>query len=64
MNPECESCTFWVYDENDEDYACMACPDEDDVARLVNGESVFRSKKRDCCPFYRRNDEYKTAGMQ
>ncbi len=63
MHPECDSCTFYVYDENDEDYVCMACPDEDDIARLLGEQSVFK-KKKDTCPFYRKNDEYKTAGMQ
>ena len=64
MNPECDSCTFWVYDDNDDDYVCMACPDEDDIARLVGQQSVFKKPRRDVCPFYRKNDEYKTASMQ
>ncbi|MBQ5973792.1 MAG: hypothetical protein IJL69_06280 [Oscillospiraceae bacterium] len=60
---ECETCTFWVYDENDEEFVCMACPDEDDVARMA-AEEVFAPSRRRGCPYYRLNDEYRTAGMQ
>ena len=60
---QCDSCVYWAYDENEEDYFCMAFPDEDDVARMAFEDSLSFHKKKEC-PYYRLNDEYKTARMQ
>lgn len=46
----CDECVFYVYDEEDDAYYCTAEMDEDDYARLMNGNRG--------CPFYRNGDEY------
>ncbi len=53
----CETCAFYVYDEEFEDYYCDIDMDEDDAARLAAspvGE----------CPYYRNGDEYETVRHQ
>lgn len=53
----CDTCAFYTYDEEFEDYYCDMDMDEDDVARLMsspNGE----------CPYYRNGDEYETVRHQ
>jgi len=47
----CETCAYYEYDEDDEEYYCSAAMDEDDYGRLVAG----RYKE---CPYYRNGDEY------
>ena len=55
--PDCESCTFYDYDEFTDEYYCRANLDEDDVARLS-------ASHRAVCPFYRQYDEYKSVRKQ
>ncbi len=54
---ECESCAYYVYDEDYEEYMCEAQMDEDDYARMVSGTQKG-------CPCYRDGDEYKVVRHQ
>ena len=54
---QCESCAFYNYDEEFDDYLCDADLDEDDMAR-------FFADKQQGCPYWRRGDEYETARRQ
>lgn len=53
----CESCVFYVFDEEDEAWYCEAEMDEDDYAR-------FLTAPRAGCPFYRLDDEYAVVRHQ
>ena len=53
----CELCQYYDYDEQTEEFLCTAAMDEDDYARFLENRS------RDC-PFFRYNDEYRTARRQ
>ena len=53
----CDTCVYYVYDEDEEDYFCEAYMDEDEVARLANDH-------RAVCPFYRLDDEYAVVRHQ
>ena len=54
---KCESCVFYQYDENYDDYVCDMDLDEDEMERFLRGVN-------DACPFYRRGDDYETARRQ
>lgn len=54
---DCETCAYYVYDEEWDGYICEKDIDEDEYARLLQGHY----KK---CPYYIDGDEYKTAGKQ
>ena len=47
----CETCAYYIYDEEYEEYVCDVNMDEDDYGALVRGE--LRE-----CPYYRNGDEY------
>ena len=47
----CDSCTYYVYDEDCESYVCDMDMDEDEYMRLV-------TDKQYSCPYYRNGDEY------
>lgn len=51
---DCNSCSFYVYDE---DYMCQVNMDEDDVVRLMSDESYD-------CPYYQLDDEYRIVRKQ
>ena len=52
MTPcECDTCWYWDYDEEYDEYYCMMDLDEDETARFIRGD--FES-----CPYYRSGDEY------
>jgi len=53
----CDTCLFYVYDEEYNDYYCDVDMDEDDVARMMGSE-------KEHCPFYRNGDEYETVRHQ
>ncbi|MBQ9465114.1 MAG: hypothetical protein IJU67_07535 [Lachnospiraceae bacterium] len=53
---ECDTCAFYEYDEDYEEYFCSAEMDEDDLARLMRGSRE--------CPFYRCGDEYAVIRRQ
>lgn len=53
----CDSCVYNVYDEDDEAYYCDVDMDEDDVARMMQGQYQE-------CPCYQREDEYAVVRHQ
>lgn len=53
----CESCAYFVYDDEFDEYFCDMNMDEDDVARLMSG--YYKE-----CPFWRNGDEYDTVKHQ
>lgn len=53
----CDSCVYYVYDEDWEEYCCTVNVDEDDLARMAAGS-------REGCPYYRLYDEYATVRKQ
>ena len=53
----CDDCTYYEYDEDDEAYYCGVNMDEDDYARMMQGN-------RKECPFYRNNNEYEVVKHQ
>ena len=55
--PNCETCTFYDYDEEYDEYYCRVNMDQDDMARLG-------ASSRAVCPFYRMYDEYKSVRKQ
>ena len=54
---QCETCAYYVYDEEYEEYYCEADMDEDDYVRLTSGNTPS-------CRFYRDGDEYKVVRHQ
>lgn len=57
MDMNCETCVFYDYDEEYDEYYCSADMDEDDYARLMQDE-------KGQCPFWRDGDEYKVVRHQ
>ncbi len=55
--PDCETCAYYVYDDEAEEYFCTRDMDQDDYGRLVSGQWKG-------CPFYRDGDEYKIVRHQ
>ena len=55
--PECEHCVYNMYDEEYDEYTCTANIDEDAMARLMQRAYAV-------CPFFRDDNEYKTAAKQ
>lgn len=54
----CDTCSNFRYDEEYEEYVCMAGGmDEDDFSRLVTGETRE-------CPYYRYDNEYDIVKKQ
>lgn len=53
----CESCEFYDYDEEYDEYVCNARLDQDEMAN-------FLSNKTRSCPYYRFYDEYKSVHKQ
>lgn len=54
---ECDSCVYYVYDDEEEAYFCEADMDQDDFVRLQN--SGYKH-----CMFYRNGDEYAVVRHQ
>lgn len=54
---KCESCVFYQYDENYDDYVCDMDLDEDEMVR-------FLSSQTDSCPYWWPGDDYLTARRQ
>ena len=61
MGNECESCAYYAYDEEYEDWFCTADMDEDDVARLMQQEVKGRRSR---CQFWVNGDEYAVVKHQ
>lgn len=57
MGNECESCAYFAYDEDYEEYFCTVDMDEDDYARFLADRSSI-------CAFYRNGDEYAVVRHQ
>ena len=55
---QCETCIYNEYDEEMDDYTCVAAIDMDDLARLIE------SRNKPDCPFYRPGDEYTIVRKQ
>lgn len=55
---ECETCWYYDYDEEFDEYYCMMDLDEDEVYR------IFASGQFSRCPFYRQGDDYTLARRQ
>lgn len=53
----CESCAYYIYDEEYEYYVCEADLDEDEMFAFLKGAD-FR------CPLYRAGDEYRVVRKQ
>lgn len=53
----CESCEFYDYDEEWEEYVCNISLDEDEMIDFL-GRNTGR------CPYYRYYDEYKSVRKQ
>lgn len=53
----CESCTYYIYDEDYESYVCDKNMDEDEYIRLMT-DRYFK------CPFCRNGDEYAVVRKQ
>ena len=54
---KCESCEFYDYDEEYEEYVCTVNLDQDEMQDFLGG----RTKG---CPYYRDYDEYKSVHKQ
>ena len=57
VTSECDTCWYYDYDEEYEEYYCMMDLDEDEIARILNSQ-----KGR--CPYYRQGDDYTLARRQ
>lgn len=53
----CESCLYYVYDEEYEYFMCQMDLDEDEMAH-------FLQDRRYACPYYRFGDEYTIVRKQ
>ena len=51
---KCESCAFYSYDEDYDDYVCEMDLDEDEMVRFLSNQSSQ-------CPYWRPGDEYLTG---
>ena len=53
----CDTCWYFDYDEEYDEYYCMMDLDEDEVYR-------FFSTPKSRCPYYRQGDDYTLARRQ
>ncbi len=54
---QCDTCWYYDYDEEYDEYYCMMDLDEDEVYRLY-------TSGKDYCPYYRQGDDYTLARRQ
>ena len=54
---ECDTCWYYDYDEEYDEYYCMMDLDEDEMYRFLQG-------KTQSCPYFRYYDEYKSVHKQ
>ena len=54
---ECETCAYFAYDEEFDEYYCSVDVDEDDYARMLQKGSGE-------CPLWRNGDEYAVVRHQ
>lgn len=57
MHSECDTCWYFDYDEEYDEYYCMMDLDEDEVYRIL-------TSSKDHCPYYRQGDDYTLARRQ
>ncbi len=57
MGGSCDTCAYYIFDEDYEKNVCDAAMDEDDFIRLREGG--FKG-----CPYHRDSDEYKVVRRQ
>ena len=57
MGCECDTCWYYDYDEEFDEYCCMMDLDEDEMYR-------FLSSGKSHCPYYRQGDDYTLARKQ
>ena len=55
MDNICEQCLYYGYDDEYEDYCCMANLDEDDIAKMYSSNR---------CAYFRRGDDYTIVNKQ
>jgi len=55
--PGCDTCLYYEYDEEYDEYSCSVDMDEDDYGRLISGHYTD-------CPFYRSDNEYEVVKHQ
>lgn len=53
----CETCEFYDYDEDYEEYVCSMKLDEDEMLRFLRKDTA-------ACPYYRYYDEYRSVRRQ
>ncbi len=53
----CDMCSYYVYDEDDDCYVCLVDMDEDDYIRLMTNQHYQ-------CPYYRNGDDYLVVRKQ
>ncbi len=53
----CESCVFYDYDEDYEEYVCTVNLDQDEMSQFLFSQTRT-------CPYYRFYDEYKSVQKQ
>lgn len=53
----CDTCIYYIYDEDYDCYCCEVNLDEDEMARFLSGD-CYR------CPYYRLDDEYAIVKKQ
>ena len=53
----CETCAYFMYDEDYDEYVCDRNMDEDEYARLLTDRHYV-------CPYYRNGDEYAVVRKQ
>ena len=54
MSTKCETCVYYSYDEEYDDYICEMDLDEDEMVR-------FLSARADACPYWRPGDDYRST---
>lgn len=54
---QCESCSYYCYDEEYDEYYCSVNLDEDEMEKYMSGNS-------DTCHYFNYYDEYKVVEKQ
>ncbi len=57
MGSECDTCWYYDYDEEFDEYVCIMDLDEDEMYRLLTSGKSH-------CPYYRQGDDYTLARKQ
>ncbi|MDO4474377.1 MAG: DUF6472 family protein [Eubacteriales bacterium] len=57
MGNQCDTCAFYAYDEEYEEYYCAVNLDEDEYFRFITNQ-------RSSCSYYRNGDDYAVVKHQ